>query len=140
MCDIIRSICVEVFRVFPDRLETQTMCYEAVKLDPFFFYKVPDKFLTVEICQNAVKDGYWHIKDVPDQLKTVEMCNGAVKNEASFLRCVLDCFKTQGCVMRECAKNHTCWGMFLIISGHGRCVKKAVEKNPWSLFDVPVGL
>ena len=56
MHDMIQSIYAEAFFFFPDRLKTEKMCNEAVKLDTSLFYKVPGKFLTVEICQDTVKD------------------------------------------------------------------------------------
>ena len=137
MCDIIRSVCVEVFLILRNRLKMQKMCNEAVKLDSCLFYKVPGKFLTIEMCQNAVKDGYWHIKDVPDWLKTAEMCNGVVKDEASFLGRVPDRFKTQGMCNEAVRRKPYTLGH---VPDHFKIEKmcnKAVEKNPWSLVGIP---
>ena len=113
------------------------MYKEAVKLYPYFFYRVPDRFLTVEMCQNVVKDDYWRITKVPDWLKTTEMRNEAVKDEASFLRSVSDRLKTQE-MCNEAVRREPYTLRY--VPDHFKRQKmceKTVEKDPWSLKYVP---
>ena len=83
-------------REIPDKLKTQEMCNEAMRIEPYSLAFLPDCFKTQEMCDKAIEIDPFILWHVPDNLKMQAMCIRAVKAGLGLLEHVPDLFVTQG--------------------------------------------
>ena len=79
----------------PNHLRTQAMCNEAVRREPYRLLYVPDHLITQEMCEEAMRVRPATFFLIPDRFKTQEMCIRAVRGGPWNLRHVPDSFVTQ---------------------------------------------
>ena len=104
MVDIIKSLNInvgtvmknpEMLKFVPDHLKTKKLCKHAVKKLSYLLRYVPDKYKTQQMCDKAIVKNAGTLKCVPNFYK-----NKAVENYPHELEYVLECYKTEKCVIK----------------------------------------
>ena len=97
-----QEMCDEAVRInqlslvhVPDHLITQERCNEIMSTMPDAFHCIPDRFKTKKMCIKAVEVDPWHLYNVADHFKTQKMCDKALRDYLFSLRYVPDWFVTQ---------------------------------------------
>ena len=75
-------------REISDDLETQKMCNEAMRIEPYSLAFVPDCFKTPEMCDKAIEIDPFTLWHVSDNLKTQRICIKAVAADLMLLEYV----------------------------------------------------